>query len=525
MKLWTASQSVYIPCRLVPNAQIATLADPKSDSHSTCFLLASAAFVVGAVAWVLDKRFRRPKTFVAFFSYHRVASKVAARYLQTLCSELYAVPVGRMYVETGPASLDDVCNAVKDDTGTLVVLRTAQSLTRHWGAAEIASAVANRVKLVVVRCDGAEDLEPQDLEQRLDSMWTLEQISELHLSGVSMDAVAAGMAALASSEEIEFCALHVDLHFTVAHDILAACKKVPVRTQVLLLQQLPTAPIPNSEAPVRILVSRINPEDYLAALCLARAFEHVHEPSVVADLKKAGALDGAAVVLVLSARASLEDVEFACHLARMYANDTKFVNVLVDDSNFTFPGGYCDEVAANLVFDSSYDKLVMEHVLGGPDAQLMAQAYSQLFQVLAISYFPARDRRQIANQFANIRQQIRLAKGPQFRDRSNSLISTVSSLLTSTCAAGALRKSPLSLLVAGEHGSPCQAPSDQPIPQQPRGPGLLDSPSESTLGSRRPSSFILDENCSPSRRGDRSKVELPVLITRQHSSCGSWVSV
>ncbi|CAK9112002.1 Metabotropic glutamate receptor 8, partial [Durusdinium trenchii] len=117
------------------------------------FLVLTIATVLGLlVLRALYKKFFPGKMYDMFLCHHKAGAGVLCRWLK---SELLRQTNGHVKVFLDSDELEglaDIGDLVKSQSETLVIVASKLILTRPWCAVEICSGVANKVKIVVLKC-------------------------------------------------------------------------------------------------------------------------------------------------------------------------------------------------------------------------------------------------------------------------------------------------------------------------------------------------------------------------------------
>jgi hypothetical protein len=135
--------------------------------------------------------------FGVFLCHHKGGAAVLGRYFKT---KLQAVSPGvKAFLDSDELeALDLIFDTVRSCTQNLLVLLTKETLHRMWCAGEIATAVANKIPIVLVACDDYIAPNEEALAQ-LGQVWTKEQMHTLNTYGVELQHITAAYQHCAAS--------------------------------------------------------------------------------------------------------------------------------------------------------------------------------------------------------------------------------------------------------------------------------------------------------------------------------------
>jgi hypothetical protein len=158
----------------------------------------STAGFVGFMTW---RRFFPPKLFAAFLCHHKLGCAVGARLMKLELEQRLKRPV---FLDSDALdNLEDLLDIVRTSISNLVVLLTAETLSRPWCAGEIATSYKNGVPIVLVSYDEYRELTEDDLsEVSISARWTPEAFAGCVTQGVSIAVVAEAYAWVRQADKI-----------------------------------------------------------------------------------------------------------------------------------------------------------------------------------------------------------------------------------------------------------------------------------------------------------------------------------
>ncbi|CAE7485081.1 unnamed protein product, partial [Symbiodinium sp. CCMP2456] len=131
-----------------------------SGSDTRTFLSGMLMALIGLISFGLQalalralwKRFHPGKNYNFFLCHHKAGAAVLCRWLK---SEMLQQSGGKVRVFLDSDELEglaDIGDIVKSQTSVLVIAATKLVLTRPWCAVEVATAVRNKIDIVMVKC-------------------------------------------------------------------------------------------------------------------------------------------------------------------------------------------------------------------------------------------------------------------------------------------------------------------------------------------------------------------------------------
>merc|ERR1719401_3109281 len=118
------------------------------------------------------------KQYGAFLCHHKGGAAVLGRYFKMKMAKVSSVEV---FLDCDQLDdLDNLFDAVRQDTENLVILLTKETLYRMWCAGEVATAVNNNINIAPVACDDYVQLDEEALARFDNDVWTEEQKHTLY---------------------------------------------------------------------------------------------------------------------------------------------------------------------------------------------------------------------------------------------------------------------------------------------------------------------------------------------------------
>ncbi|CAE7235353.1 unnamed protein product [Symbiodinium sp. CCMP2592] len=165
------------------------------------FLGLPVCFVGAAICAVLSKR-NRSHRYTLFLSHHKLSSSMLCRYIKVVVAKL--APAFHVFYDADNLhNLDTLFGTLKNDVDVFLAVLSANVFSSFWCIAEMTTAFANKVPMLVLRCDDP----PYIGENFMDlstSSWAEEQLFLLHSNGLSLEDVQATVAHVLKLPHIQF---------------------------------------------------------------------------------------------------------------------------------------------------------------------------------------------------------------------------------------------------------------------------------------------------------------------------------